>query len=84
MIAVSAPQDWTALAADLSGDTVRKLCQLDMKTFLLSGTIPKMERQCMRFSLENRLPLLDNEGSGFEHGDVDVVDASGQANQAVP
>ncbi len=57
----SPPQDWTKLEAALPGDTIRKLCLLDMKTFLLSGTIPKMERQCMRFSLENRLPLLDNE-----------------------
>ncbi len=55
------PADWTSLARQLPGDDIRKLCLLDLRTFLLSGTIPKMERQCMRSSLENRLPLLDNE-----------------------
>lgn len=42
-------------------DRVRQLCWVDLGTFLLSQTIPKMERLCMKFSLENRLPFLDNE-----------------------
>lgn len=42
-------------------DPVRKLGRLDFHTFLRSCTLPKMERNCMRWSLENRLPFLDNE-----------------------
>lgn len=42
-------------------DSIRRLCWVDFRTFLLSQTIPKMERLCMKFSLENRLPYLDNE-----------------------
>jgi asparagine synthase (glutamine-hydrolysing) len=41
-------------------DTVTKLCLTDFNTFLRSATIPKVERNCMRFSLENRLPYLDS------------------------
>lgn len=39
----------------------RRLGRLDFQTFLASCTIPKMERNCMAWSLENRLPLLDLE-----------------------
>lgn len=42
-------------------DEMRRLGRLDFSTFLGSCTIPKMERNCMRWSLENRLPLLDDE-----------------------
>jgi len=44
-----------------NSDNIKKQRWIDFNTFLLSGTIPKMERQCMKFSLENRLPYLDNE-----------------------
>lgn len=42
-------------------DVFRRLGRLDFSTFLGSCTIPKMERNCMRWSLENRLPFLDLE-----------------------
>jgi asparagine synthase (glutamine-hydrolysing) len=42
-------------------ELLRRLFWIDFRTFLQSGTIPKVERQCMRSSLENRLPYLDNE-----------------------
>lgn len=41
-------------------DEIRRLGRLDFQTFLGSCTIPKMERNCMHWSLENRLPFLDN------------------------
>jgi len=46
---------------DAAPDAMRRLGLLDFSTFLGSCTIPKMERNCMHWSLENRLPLLDNE-----------------------
>ncbi|MCX7713115.1 MAG: asparagine synthase (glutamine-hydrolyzing) [Chthoniobacterales bacterium] len=42
-------------------DAERRLGRLDFQTYLASCTIPKMERNCMAWSLENRLPLLDLE-----------------------
>lgn len=44
-----------------SADIIKCLARLDFLTFLASCTIPKMERNCMRWSLENRLPFLDLE-----------------------
>lgn len=41
--------------------TTTSLNRLDFYTFLSCCTIPKMERNSMLFSLENRLPFLDNE-----------------------
>lgn len=42
-------------------DSVSKLSWVDYNTFLRSATIPKVERNTMLFSLETRLPYLDNE-----------------------
>lgn len=44
-----------------NANDVDRLCWIDLKTFLGACTVPKAERNCMRFSLENRLPFLDNE-----------------------
>jgi|694.fasta_scaffold03522_6 asparagine synthase (glutamine-hydrolysing) len=38
-----------------------RLATVDMLTFLLSGTIPKIERMSMQSSVEVRLPFLDND-----------------------
>ena len=46
---------------DLFSDTVHKLCWIDFNTFLRSQTIPKVDRNTMLFSLEARIPYLDNE-----------------------
>ncbi|MEW5758300.1 MAG: asparagine synthase (glutamine-hydrolyzing) [Candidatus Omnitrophota bacterium] len=40
---------------------IHRLCYIDFNTFLRSGTIPKVERNTMIFSLEARMPFLDNE-----------------------
>lgn len=50
----------TLFGADDNRDVLRRLGMLDFSTFLGSCTIPKMERNCMLWSLENRLPFLDN------------------------
>lgn len=50
--------EWYGNAGD--ADAVRRLGRLDFHSFLRSCTIPKMERNCMAWSLENRLPFLDN------------------------
>ncbi len=42
-------------------DHIRKACWVDFNTFLRSQTIPKVERNTMLFSLESRMPFLDNE-----------------------
>jgi asparagine synthase (glutamine-hydrolysing) len=42
-------------------DPARKLSWVDFNTFLMSATIPKVERNTMLFSVETRLPYLDNE-----------------------
>jgi asparagine synthase (glutamine-hydrolysing) len=44
-----------------------RLAYIDLRTFLLSGTIPKIERMSMQSSLEVRLPLLDNEIIDLSH-----------------
>jgi len=51
----------TFYSESFSQGQVKKLCSLDYHTFLRSCTIPKIERNCMQHSLENRLPFLDNE-----------------------
>jgi len=51
----------TIYSETLSLGQVKRLCSLDYHTFLRSCTIPKIERNCMQHSLENRLPFLDNE-----------------------
>lgn len=38
-----------------------RLATVDLLTFLLSGTIPKIERMSMQSSIEVRLPFLDND-----------------------
>ena len=65
----SPPPDWMEMTEGLPEgcDAITALGIMDMQTFLRSGTIPKMERQCMRFSLENRLPFLDNEVLALSH-----------------
>ncbi|MDD5679969.1 MAG: asparagine synthase (glutamine-hydrolyzing) [Candidatus Omnitrophica bacterium] len=47
--------------APLFDDPIHKLCWVDFNTFLRSGTIPKLERNSMSFSLETRMPYLDND-----------------------
>ncbi|MFN9224947.1 MAG: asparagine synthase-related protein, partial [Planctomyces sp.] len=42
-------------------DVSLSLANLDIQTFMQSGTIPKVERMTMLHSLEARLPFLDNE-----------------------
>lgn len=42
-------------------DAESRLQEIDFNFFLRSCTIPKAERNCMAVSLENRLPMLDNE-----------------------
>ncbi|MFN5434067.1 MAG: asparagine synthase (glutamine-hydrolyzing) [Planctomyces sp.] len=42
-------------------DVSQALANLDIQTFMQSGTIPKVERMTMLHSLEARLPFLDNE-----------------------
>ena len=51
----------TIYSETLSRSQIKRLCSLDYHTFLRSCTIPKIERNCMQHSLENRLPFLDNE-----------------------
>jgi len=54
--------EFARLYGELAGnDEIRRLGRLDFATFLGACTIPKMERNCMHWSLENRLPLLDKE-----------------------
>lgn len=48
-------------ARQSSCDTSVRLANVDIETFMLSGTIPKVERMTMLNSLEARLPFLDNE-----------------------
>jgi asparagine synthase (glutamine-hydrolysing) len=48
-------------SGDFVAEPTKYLQWLDFETFLRSGTIPKMERNCMIHSLENRLPFLDDE-----------------------
>lgn len=45
----------------LSVETSVALANVDIETFMQSGTIPKVERMTMLHSLEARLPFLDNE-----------------------
>lgn len=51
--------------AGANANNVDRLCWIDFNTFLRSCTIPKAERNCMQFSLENRLPFLDNDILGL-------------------
>lgn len=44
-----------------SNDVSARLAIVDLETFMLSGTIPKVERMTMLHSLEARLPFLDLE-----------------------
>jgi asparagine synthase (glutamine-hydrolysing) len=44
-----------------SDDIPVRLANLDLETFMLSGTIPKVERMTMLHSIEARLPFLDKE-----------------------
>jgi asparagine synthase (glutamine-hydrolysing) len=48
-------------ARQSSCDTSVRLANVDIETFMLSGTIPKVERMTMLNSLEARLPFLDTE-----------------------
>lgn len=45
----------------LTVDSSVALANLDIETFMQSGTIPKVERMTMLHSLEARLPFLDND-----------------------
>lgn len=42
-------------------DPIQRLGWIDFRTFMQSCTIPKVDRTSMYFSLEARLPFLDNE-----------------------
>lgn len=44
-----------------TGDVPVRLANVDIETFMLSGTIPKVDRMTMLHSLEARLPFLDTE-----------------------
>jgi asparagine synthase (glutamine-hydrolysing) len=46
---------------NLFSDPIHKLRWTDFDTFLRSATIPKVERNTMLFSLEGRMPYLDND-----------------------